>query len=301
MGVVLWKLRQVMGDLQRDYQIIVVDDASTDSTPAVLSPYIRVLPLTVIRNSERRGYADSLELAIREALRRSPYPKRDAVITIQADFTEDPDVVPAMIKRFEAGADLVATEVATEENTPRAMRWGRRFMRWLVRGREWSAIGDPLSGLRVYRVVALKRAVEVRGSGRLLTHQGWGAHVELLAQTVPHSRRNDVVETTLKEHRLQRASRFSFMRMLREVRGAASGRPAANAGPLPTDSIIAQPLPIAAEPVRSHERHQRRGSRDSTRRPRRDGAERSERPARATRAPRPAPAPAPRAPRPDRP
>src|SRR5512143_1794040 len=109
-----------MAELQRDYQIIVVDDASTDSTPAVLSPYIRVLPLTVIRNSERRGYADSLELAIREAVRRSPYPKRDAVITLQADFTEDPDVVTTLIKRFEAGADVVATNAAMEASAPRS-------------------------------------------------------------------------------------------------------------------------------------------------------------------------------------
>ena len=119
-GVVLWKLRQVMGELQRDYQIIVVDDASSDSTPAVLSPYIRVLPLTVIRNTQRRGYTDSLELAVREALRRSPYPKRDAVIVVQADFTEDPDVLPLLLKRFEAGADLVATDVELEADAPRA-------------------------------------------------------------------------------------------------------------------------------------------------------------------------------------
>jgi cellulose synthase/poly-beta-1,6-N-acetylglucosamine synthase-like glycosyltransferase len=33
-GVVLWKIRQVMLDFPRDYQILVADDASTDSTPA---------------------------------------------------------------------------------------------------------------------------------------------------------------------------------------------------------------------------------------------------------------------------
>src|SRR5436190_1182897 len=152
-GVVLWKLRQVMGELQRDYQIIVVDDASTDSTPAVLNPYIRVLPLTVIRNPERRGYADSLEIALREALRRSPYPKRDAVVTLQADFTEDPDALAAMMKRFEAGADLVGSTAEMEASAPRALRWGRRFLRWSLRKHEWSAVGDPVSGFRVYRVV----------------------------------------------------------------------------------------------------------------------------------------------------
>ncbi len=249
-GVVLWKLRQVMGELQRDYQIIVVDDASSDSTPAVLSPYIRVLPLTVIRNTERRGYTDSLELAVREALRRSPYPKRDAVIVVQADFTEDPDVLPVLLKRFEAGADLVATDVELEADAPRALRWGRRFLRWVLRKHEWSQLGDPLSGLRAYRVIILKRALEARAGARLLTWDGAAANVELLAQAVPHARRSDVVATTLKLHRLQRPSRYAFMNLWRAVRGVSSGRPA-HARALPTDSAVAQPLPIAVEPQRA--------------------------------------------------
>jgi len=284
-GVVLWKLRQVMGELGRDYQIIVVDDASTDSTPAVLSPYIRVLPLTVFRNAERRGYTDSLELAVREALRRSPYPKRDAVITLQADFTEDPDVVPALVKRIEAGADVVATNVALEAGAPRSVRWARRIFHWWLHRRKWAAAGDPVSGLRAYRVMVLKRALEGRAGGRLLTWSGYGANVELLAQTVPHSRRTDVVETTLKHHRLQRPTRFSFMKAWREVFGAASGKPFAGVGALPLDSVVATPLPITIEPptvTRTRERDRRsrrpRSERTPEREPRREQRARKPRP-----------------------
>lgn len=106
-GVLLWKIRQVMTDFPRDYQILVVDDASTDATPEVLEPYTRILPLTVHRNAERQGYAASLERLIREAVQRSEYPKRDAIITLQGDFTEEPDEIPALIKRIEGGADVV--------------------------------------------------------------------------------------------------------------------------------------------------------------------------------------------------
>ena len=289
----MWKLRQVMAELNRDYQIIVVDDASTDSTPAVLSPYIRVLPLTVIRNSQRRGYADALELAIREAVRRSPYPKRDAVITLQADFTEDPDAVPTLVKRIEAGADLVTTEAVIEEETPRPFRWGRRLFRWMLRGKEW-AQGDGLSGLRAYRVVTLKRALEARGTGRLLSWNGWGANVELLSLTAPHSRRTEIVETTLKSHRHQRDTRFAFMEPLRLVRGALSGKPNASATALATDGVIAAPLPIAVEQpaaqqhTRTHQRvRDRQGpakrTRGESKTVRPDRTERPERPERGGR------------------
>ena len=296
-GVVLWKLRQVMAELNRDYQIIVVDDASTDSTPAVLSPYIRVLPLTVIRNSERRGYADSLEVALREAVRRAPYPKRDAVIALQADFTEDPDIVPALVKKIEAGADIVATSVELEPTTPRAYRWGRRLFRWLVRGKEWALFGDPLSGLRAYRVVTLKRALDARGSGRLLSWKDLGANAELLSLTAPHSRRTDVVDTVLKHHRHQRDTRFSFMEALREVRGAAAGKANPRATALPTDGVIATPLPLAVEQHQGIGRGRGRGRAEGTgrergkgpARPRQERAARSEKrgPKAEQRGPRP--------------
>ena len=86
-GVVLWKVRQVMAELGRDYQLLVADDGSTDRTPAVVEPYTRVLPLTVYRTETRRGYAAAVELLLREAVGRSEYPRRDVVVVLQADFT----------------------------------------------------------------------------------------------------------------------------------------------------------------------------------------------------------------------
>ena len=65
-GVVLWKIRQVMAEFPRDYQILVADDASTDKTSEVLNPYARVLPLTVVRSEQRRGYSASVEMLLRE-------------------------------------------------------------------------------------------------------------------------------------------------------------------------------------------------------------------------------------------
>jgi glycosyltransferase involved in cell wall biosynthesis len=105
-GVVLWKLRQVLTDFPREYQLLVADDASTDKTPQVLEPYTRVLPLTVIRSERRNGQAASLEMLLREAVRRSEYPKRDVIVTLQADFSEEPDDLVPLVKRLEAGADV---------------------------------------------------------------------------------------------------------------------------------------------------------------------------------------------------
>ena len=51
-GVLLWKVRKVLAELQRDYEILVLDDASTDDTPATLGRYRKVLPLMVLARRE---------------------------------------------------------------------------------------------------------------------------------------------------------------------------------------------------------------------------------------------------------
>src|SRR2546428_10230065 len=67
-GLVLWKVRQVFSAFPREYQLLVLDDASTDGTAQLLASYAKVLPMTTITHRQRQGYARSLE----ELLRLSP-------------------------------------------------------------------------------------------------------------------------------------------------------------------------------------------------------------------------------------
>src|SRR6188508_1174808 len=96
-GLVLWKVRQVFSAFPREYQILVADDASTDATAEVLEPYLRALPLSLIRNEQQQGYAASVEALFREALSRSDRAKRDFAVTIQADFSVSPAVLPDLV------------------------------------------------------------------------------------------------------------------------------------------------------------------------------------------------------------
>jgi glycosyltransferase involved in cell wall biosynthesis len=217
-GVLLWKIRRVMGEFGRDYQVIFLDDASTDRTAEVVAPYAHVLPLEILRNERRQGHGASLERLLKEAVSRSSYPRRDVVVTLQADFTEEPQAIPTMVKRIEGGADLVvAAQSPNGRATPRAVRWVRRGLPWLERKyRLPEAISDPLSGLRAYRVGLLRKAMRERDGGRLVRRNGWAASLELLLAVAPYARRVEETESEARYDRRTRSSRQSLWRAARE-------------------------------------------------------------------------------------
>src|SRR5512142_3387761 len=157
-GVLRWKIRQVLTAFPRDYQLLVLDDGSDDRTPEVLAPYARILPLTVLHHPRRKGYAASLDELLREAVGRSEYPRRDVVVTIQADFTEEPDEIPSLLKRVESGADIVTTRLRiAPEHAPRKVRWTRAIAARLLRRLNWPEnVTDMLSGFRAYRVIGVR-------------------------------------------------------------------------------------------------------------------------------------------------
>jgi glycosyltransferase involved in cell wall biosynthesis len=219
LGVLLWKIRKVMSEFGRDYRILALDDASTDGTSAALERYGKVLPLTRLRSDEPLGYARALERLIREAVAQSTYPKRDAVVTLQGDFTEDPaDVVP-LVKALEGGADIVAGAVLDDrQQTPPAIRWARKLAPWVLGSVHRSApTSDPLSGFRAYRVIVLKKMLREAGDRPLLQSDGWAANVELLGLAAAHARRIEETPLEVRYHLHVRPSRFRAVRALRDL------------------------------------------------------------------------------------
>ncbi|MBM4183043.1 MAG: glycosyltransferase family 2 protein [Gemmatimonadetes bacterium] len=214
-GVLMWKVRKVLGEIDRPFTIVVHDDASTDDTPQVLARYKGMLPLTVIRSEQRLGYGRSVEVLLRHVQAEAPYPKRDCAVVMQADFTEDPkDMVP-LVKLVEGGADIVAGCVSGGEGEPPK---GTKMVRWvtdklLKRVLKGAPVSDPLGGLRAYRVIVLKKALRERAES-LITSDGWAANVELLGKLAPHARRVAEAPLALRYDLQMRPSRFRPVRTI---------------------------------------------------------------------------------------
>jgi glycosyltransferase involved in cell wall biosynthesis len=224
-GLLLWRLRKVFQEQPREYEVLVYDDGSTDTTADTLEPYHKVMPLTVLGGS-KVGYAAAVDALCREASSRTRYPRRDAIIVLQGDFTDQPEHLPELIKRFDGGADVVVAERPADAVTvPTAVRTLRRVAPWVVRPFvSVAGVRDPFATLRLYRVSVIRDMIKERNDAPLLEGEGWSANVDFLLRAAPHARRVETVELAPRYDVRSRETRVrawnDAMSLLRFARGA---------------------------------------------------------------------------------
>lgn len=229
-GLLLWRLRRVMQDFAREYEIIVYDDGSDDATAETLKPYTEVLPLTVIGGGTHKGYGHALDELVRAVAKRTRYPRRDGLVMMQADFTDRPEDLPELIKRFEGGADVVVAESEAGDNWPAPVRMLRRMAPFVTRPfLSLPDVKDPFGTLRVYRISVLRDLVKAAGDGPIVRSDGWSANVELLVRVARFARRIESMAFKPQYELRPRTSRIrpwrhalDLFRSARALRGAAS-------------------------------------------------------------------------------
>ena len=218
-GLLLWRIRRVFQDYSREYEIVVYDDASTDSTAATLEPYKKVIPLTVIGGTQRRGYGHAIGALCREVAARTRYPRRDAMIVMQADFTDQPEQILELHKRFEGGADIVTTGQDGSTASGEVRRLGRLagWIQKLAMPRSASAAGaEAFTSFRCYRISVLRELIKTLGDAPIVTTDGWAANAELLLRATPFARK---VEKLRLEKRYDLRPRPSRLRPLPSALG----------------------------------------------------------------------------------
>ncbi|MBI2108829.1 MAG: glycosyltransferase family 2 protein [Parcubacteria group bacterium] len=92
------RIRQSLEGLSEDFEIIAVDDGSTDETLAALK---KLYPLTIISLAKNKGQSAALDAGIKKA-------GGDVIVTIDADLQNNPEDIPLLIQKLREGYDVVS-------------------------------------------------------------------------------------------------------------------------------------------------------------------------------------------------
>jgi glycosyltransferase involved in cell wall biosynthesis len=138
-----------LASMEVDYEIIFVDDGSTDGSFEVLSRLrnqdSRVKVIRFLANS---GKAAALQAGFDDAT-------GDAIVTMDADLQDDPAEIPALIAALEGGSDLVSGW-KKDRRDPLSKTVPSKFYNMVVRYFSGLRLHDFNCGLKAYRREVVK-------------------------------------------------------------------------------------------------------------------------------------------------
>jgi hypothetical protein len=139
------------------------------------------------------------------------------MVILQADFTDQPEHIPELVKRFEGGADLVVAERPAASAMPVSVQRLHRVAPWLLKPFVPlpEGVRDPFGSFRLYRISVVRDLLKESGSGPMLGEDGWAANAELLVKAARYARR---VEAVALEPRYDLRTRESRVRPLANAR-----------------------------------------------------------------------------------
>lgn len=154
------EIREALAPLGRPYEVIYVDDGSTDRSPEVLRALAREdSAVRIVRQRRNAGQSAALDAGFRFA-------RGTIVVTLDADLQNDPADIPLLLGKLEG------YDVAAGVRTRRQDDWVRRASSKIangIRNRFTSeSITDVGCTLKAFRIEYLRRIPMFTGMHRFL-------------------------------------------------------------------------------------------------------------------------------------
>lgn len=131
--------RLVEQGLHQKYEILIVDDGSTDSTPEIIKEY----PVQMLKHHVNKGYGAALKTGIRKASGKR-------VIMMDSDGQHDPAYISGMEKLLDE-YDMVIGERSATSHQVRRRKLGKRLIRRVGEYLVEQKLPDYNSGFRGFQ------------------------------------------------------------------------------------------------------------------------------------------------------
>jgi dolichol-phosphate mannosyltransferase len=182
LGPLLEKIDSQLSEANLPFHIIVVDDGSTDRTPSIIRSFGERIPVTSLRHPVNLGLGRTIIDGLRAA--GDIAGDEDVVISMDADETHPPGLMPRMFRAIREGHDVVIASRYRQGSRVCGLSAGRRLtsMAASIVARvafPTPGVRDFTCGYRAYSGKALRLAFREYGNS-LVDQPGFPCMIDIL-------------------------------------------------------------------------------------------------------------------------
>lgn len=175
------RIDEAMHEVRLPFELIIVDDGSSDNTLSVVDQWADKLPIRSIRHKVNQGLGATIRDGLREACQVAD--AKDVIVTLDADNSHTPELILRMVRLVREGHDIVIASRFRSGSRVRGVPLGRRLLSWSagvvfkvlfpIRG-----VRDYTCGYRAYRAGVLQQVT--RDDPNFFDQDGFQVMVDIL-------------------------------------------------------------------------------------------------------------------------
>jgi len=123
--VLLPALEAILNSASSEWEVIVIDDGSTDDTPEFMEQQCSRPGFRYLQLSRNFGKEAALSAGLEAAT-------GDLAICLDADLQHPPALIPQMLEKWQAGADTVYAVRANRNDESSTKRWGSSLLYFIL-------------------------------------------------------------------------------------------------------------------------------------------------------------------------
>jgi dolichol-phosphate mannosyltransferase len=180
----LERVEEALLDVDLRYEVVLVDDGSSDSTAEIGRSFSTSMPIRLVLHEVNLGLGASIRDGLLTASELAD--PRDILVTLDADNTHTPELILRMVRMVREGHDVIVASRYQKGSRVRGVPAMRQVLSlgasillrvlFPIRG-----IRDYTCGYRAYRAAVLQDVLEREGAG-FFQQDGFQVMVDILLQ-----------------------------------------------------------------------------------------------------------------------
>ena len=200
LAALLARLDAVLGSLDCEYELVFVNDGSTDATGSLLlDAAARDARLKLLEFSRNFGHQTAITAGL-------DFAGGDAVVVMDADLQDPPELLPEMLRLFRLGYDVVSAQRQDRPGDSRFKRGTAGLFYWIMRRFVDPRLRAEVGDFRLFSRPAVLAVRKFREQHRFM--RGLVAWLGLKEVIVPFRREERLAGTT--KYPLTKMLRFAW-------------------------------------------------------------------------------------------